>query len=203
MSIGSSDTRKFGKWFQIRWAEKLGDPENPYLIRWTLILFGYSIRLHHWLRSDDRRYFHDHSSNLLSIVLKGWYINVTPKDPSKVPDYKYSDRKYWHTFRSLTGDLYTSFYLDDDNRELHFVEGIFNSFKNFLNMFKYSIWYSKATDRHYLSIPKSGAWTLLFEGRKYHKWGFYVPKNKQSEVRKLRPLRYFHKFGIIQTKDYQ
>ena len=43
ITTGSSGLRPFGKWFQIRWAERLGDPDNPYLVRWTLILFGRSI----------------------------------------------------------------------------------------------------------------------------------------------------------------
>ncbi|GAG85425.1 unnamed protein product [marine sediment metagenome] len=69
--------RKFKK-FQIRWKEKLGRPECPYLYRWTFLFFGYSIRIHHWLKSDDRRYFHDHGSDLISIILKGRYKNVVP-----------------------------------------------------------------------------------------------------------------------------
>jgi hypothetical protein len=64
--------------FQIRWAEKLGEPENPYLVRWTFLFFNYSIRIHHWIRSDDTRYSHDHACDFLSIILKGHYSNVTP-----------------------------------------------------------------------------------------------------------------------------
>ena len=82
---GSTNTKRFKK-FQIRWAEKLGYPESPYLVRWTFIFFGYSIRIHHWIKSDDNRYFHDHSANLLSIVLKGKYWNVKPYDNTKNPD---------------------------------------------------------------------------------------------------------------------
>lgn len=52
-------------------------------------------------------------------------------------------------------------------------------------------------DRHFLRIPEGGAWTLMFEGRPKHKWGFYVNGHK------WRPLRYFHKFGIRQDKNYQ
>ncbi len=51
------------------------------------------------------------------------------------------------------------------------------------------IWKSVATARHYLEIPKEGAWTILFCGRPYHKWAFYIGD------RKFRPLRYFHTFG--------
>lgn len=171
------EKHQFGEYFQIRWKEPLGLPECPYLYRWTLILFHRSIRLHHWLRSDDRRYFHDHAADLISIVLKGNYLNVNPKVKDKSPSEWIPE----------TGEL---------NINPHPVQGIFNSWKNFFNM-KNSIWFSKAEVQHYLDIPEGGAWTLLLEGKKYHKWGFYVNEHK------WRPLRYFHKFGVIQTKDYQ
>lgn len=148
--------RKF-KPFQIRWKEAMGYPDCPYLYRWTLLLFGYSIRIHHWLRSDDNRYFHDHSCNLISMILKGKYQNVVPLDPNN-PDIKkakYIDAKAWRP------------------------------------------WFAKATDKHYLKIPKEGAWTILLQGKPYHKWGFWV------KGKKVRPLKYFHKYGIRQTKDYQ
>ena len=143
---------QFGKWFQFRWKEALGLPECPYLYRWTLILFGYSIRLHHWLRSDDNRYFHDHSCDLISIIIKGQYINVMPDENGLAVSHC---ARAWKPRRM------------------------------------------KATDRHWLKIPPEGAWTILLCSRPYHKWGFYVNGHK------WRPLRYFHKFGIIQTADYQ
>ena len=133
--------------FQIRWKEVLGNKDLPYLIRWTFIFFGYSLRIHHWLKSDDRRFFHDHSCNLISIIIKGKYKNITPN-------------------------------------------GIFEA----------KAWkprYMNALDQHYLDIPKEGAWTILLCSRPYHKWGFYVNNHK------WRPLRYFHKYGIIQDKNYQ
>jgi hypothetical protein len=144
--------RKFGSWIQIRWKEKLGLPECPYLYRWTFILFGYSIRLHHWIKSDDRRFFHDHSCDLISMVIKGKYKNVIQEGPHNIVAY---DVTAWHP-RMM-----------------------------------------KAKQRHYLDIPKEGAWTIIICSRPYHKWGFYVNNHK------WRPLRYFHKYGIIQTADYQ
>lgn len=140
------------------------------------------MRIHHWIKSDDKRFYHDHSADLLSIVLKGKYDNVVPIAPNYDPNFNvnegYNERLYWK-----------------NERRFH-VEGIFNSWKYFLHMNK-SIWVSKAEQQHYLDIPKEGAWTLMFEGRPRHKWRFYVNGHK------WRPLRYFHKFGIIQTKNYQ
>jgi len=60
-----------------------------------------------------------------------------------------------------------------------------------------TVWKSNALARHYLDIPKGGAWTLLVCSRPYHKWGFYVNGHK------WRPLRYFSKFGVIQDENYQ
>ena len=152
MSTGSSSTKGFGRWFQVRWAEKLGLQECPYLIRWTLILFGYSFRLHHWLRSDDNRFYHDHSCDLISIIIKGKYYNVMPDengDPFYYPAVAWKPR------------------------------------------------FMKAEQRHWLSIPREGAWTILLCSCPYRKWGFWVNNHL------WRPLRYFSKYGIIQDKDYQ
>jgi hypothetical protein len=172
--------------FQIRWKEQLGEEKNPYLYRWTFIFFGYSLRIHHWIKSDDNRYFHDHSCDLISIVLKGYYWNVKPV---------YSDSTPYIGDKLMSSDLpRKTLYTREEN--YFYVEGMFNSWKNLLN-FKNSIWHSKAKERHWLCIPKKGAWTILLCGKPYHKWGFYVNGHK------WRPLRYFHKFGIIQTTDYQ
>jgi hypothetical protein len=127
--------------FQIRWKEPLGRPECPYLYRWTLLFLGFSIRVHHWIRSDDKRFFHDHACDFLSVVLRGKYTNVTSAGRAEVSAGQ--------------------------------------------------IWRSSAIGRHYLDIPPGGAWTLLFCGRPYHKWGFWTAAGQ-----KMRPLRYFHKFGI-------
>lgn len=179
---GSSNTKPFRN-FQVRWAEKLGDPDNPYLVRWTFILFGYSMRIHHWIKSDDDRFFHDHSADLLSIVLKGRYWNVKPYDNEKNPNEAVT---IWKDGEPITVR----------NQRNCYVEGIFNSWHNFFHMGN-SIWFSKAEDLHYLRIPEGGAWTLMFEGRPRIKWGFFVNGHK------WRPLRYFHKYGIRQTGDYQ
>jgi len=187
--------KKFSKIFQIRWKEPMGLPESPYLYRWTLIFFGFSLRLHHWIKSDDNRFFHDHSSWLISFVLRGHYWNVKPEHENSTPSFDESCDKV------MAADLTrnTNYFR---NETYCYVEGIFNSWKNFLHL-RNSIWFSKAKDRHWLCIPKEGAWTLLLEGRPQIKWGFWVTNQKTGELVKWRPLRYFHKYGIAQTKDYQ
>lgn len=61
----------------LTWGERLGRPACPYLIRWSLNLgpLG-SLRLHHWMRSDDKRAPHDHPSWFATFVLKGRYTDI-------------------------------------------------------------------------------------------------------------------------------
>lgn len=51
-------------------------------------------------------------------------------------------------------------------------------------------WFSKGTNKHYLDIPFGGCWTLLICSRPYRKWGFWV------NGKLVRPLKYFHKYGV-------
>lgn len=82
---------KFGNWFHIRWGEKLGRPECPYLKRWVFVLFGFSIRIHHWLQSDaNTNYMHDHAFNFWSLILKGWYYNVTKGEDGSTNAMRYN-----------------------------------------------------------------------------------------------------------------
>lgn len=149
--------RKF-KNFQIRWKEPMGKKESPYLYRWTFLFFGYSLRIHHWIKSDDRRFVHDHSCDLISMVIRGKYYNCIGENAENVKRYM-------------------------------------------VKPFKPK--FMKAHVRHYLDIPRGGAWTIILCGRPYHKWGFYIKNRITHEYVKWRPLQYFHKYGIIQDETYQ
>jgi hypothetical protein len=69
---------------QIRWAEPLGKPECPYAYRWVLNLWFFSIRLHHFMRSDDKRYMHDHPFNFWTWCIKGEYTDVSMDDDGNI-----------------------------------------------------------------------------------------------------------------------
>ena len=62
--------------FSIRWNEKLGLKECPYMRRWVFNFYLFSIRIHQWYNSDDTRYKHNHAFNFLVFVLKGNYLDV-------------------------------------------------------------------------------------------------------------------------------
>ena len=51
----------------------IGDPARPYMHRWHLIPANrlFTVYLHHILRSDDDRAFHDHPSASLSLMIAG------------------------------------------------------------------------------------------------------------------------------------
>jgi len=82
--------KKRVKPFGIRWNEKLGRGECPYMRRWVFNFYFFSIRIHQWYRSDDKRYMHNHAFNFLTIVLKGQYIDVT-KGKSGLDEYDVMD----------------------------------------------------------------------------------------------------------------
>jgi hypothetical protein len=48
-----------------------------YLERWVFDLFLFSIRLHHFVASDDDRALHDHPFGFVTCILKGRYGDVT------------------------------------------------------------------------------------------------------------------------------
>lgn len=74
--------------FQIRWNEPLGPKECPYMRRYVLNLKWFSIRLHIWYRSDDKRYMHNHAFNFWGIILKGQYIDVTESPEPNATEHR-------------------------------------------------------------------------------------------------------------------
>lgn len=63
--------------FKFKYKEPLGKSECPYAHRTYLIFFGYSIRIHKWYRSDDKRYMHNHPWWFITFVIKGSYKDVS------------------------------------------------------------------------------------------------------------------------------
>jgi hypothetical protein len=63
--------------FHIRWNEPLGLDGNPYMRRYVINMWLFSIRLHVWYAGDDTRYMHDHAFDFITLVLKGSYTDVT------------------------------------------------------------------------------------------------------------------------------
>lgn len=94
---------------QLRWAEPLGEAHCPYAYRWVLILFGYSIRVHHFMRSDDKRFYHDHAWWFLTFVLKGTYTDVSAsgRDLLKRFSFRYRPAHHAHYVDVPLGGCWT------------------------------------------------------------------------------------------------
>lgn len=72
------ESRSLHRQFGFRWAEELECSQGVYLRRWVLETPAFSFRLHHWLRSDDDRAFHDHPWGFHTLILKGKYHDCSP-----------------------------------------------------------------------------------------------------------------------------
>lgn len=131
--------------FAFRWAEELECNEGVYLRRWVLETPIFSLRLHHWLRSDDDRAFHDHPWGFYTLILKGKYHDCTPVDPDVVP------------FKKANWD--GSEYPYPIAMEL---------------MSPGKITYRSAHHKHYVLVDPPGCWTLLLTGPKIRRWGFWI-----------------------------
>ena len=86
----------------IVWNQSLGKQDDPYMKRWGLITSLFSIRIHHWFRGDDDRYFHDHNWNFWCMVLKGSYDDVSNNgiDTLRVGSIRYRKAEYSHIVKT-------------------------------------------------------------------------------------------------------
>ena len=84
--------------FCFRWNEPLGLPDAPYMHRYMINLWLFSIRVHVWHRSDDKRFMHNHAFNFLTIVLKGGYIDAQEgsQDVMKAGSIRYRKANHTH-----------------------------------------------------------------------------------------------------------
>jgi hypothetical protein len=73
-----SGVRFLHRVLRVAWAEKLGLPSCPYVVRWSVQTPFGSVRLHHWLGPDDDRAYHDHPWWFVTLVLRGRYADKSP-----------------------------------------------------------------------------------------------------------------------------
>lgn len=92
-------------------GEELGRGECPYLRRWVLDFKFSSLRLHHWMASDDQRHPHDHPWWFWSLVLRGRMTecpaNVDPLRPGKlreVGSLEFFQAEHRHSVRVTPGE---------------------------------------------------------------------------------------------------
>lgn len=80
----------------LTWGENLGRPECPYVKRWVLNFGLFSIRLHHWISSDDQRNFHDHAWWYVTFILRGGYLDRSPGSANYIEPGQFAFRRATH-----------------------------------------------------------------------------------------------------------
>lgn len=63
---------------KVTWGGYIGLKECPYMRRWLIQNRWGTLRVHHFMGSDDYRAFHDHPWWFLTLVVKGSYRDLTP-----------------------------------------------------------------------------------------------------------------------------
>lgn len=89
------------------WGERLGRPECPYLHRWVADFGLFSIRVHHFLRSDDNRNLHDHPWWYCTLVLRGSYRDVSEQGEELLTPGKVAFRRALHRHTVQTAGVWT------------------------------------------------------------------------------------------------
>ena len=91
----------------VTWKQQLGRPECPYAERWVLNLHLFSVRLHHFRRSDDARAFHDHPWFFVTLVLRGSYIDRSPSGDDLLRPGSIRFRPALHRHTIVTDGVWT------------------------------------------------------------------------------------------------
>ena len=122
----------------LTWAENLGKEECPYLRRWVVNCGLFSIRLHHWLGSDDQRHLHDHPWAFITIVLRGGYIDRddTRKDRLLPGSIRVRSATYKHSVRVRPSGCWSLVLTGPEVREWGFwVKGRFRKRNKYFRLF--------------------------------------------------------------------
>lgn len=141
-----------------RFAEVIGPPDCPIMIRWTLFGRGgespWSPRLklliHHFLPNADDRDVHDHPRPFWTLILKGYYDDLKPC-----------------TYPGCNGE---GFMLPDDwpCPECH-GSGVAMRERMSAGMLRFR----PASHIHRTRVGPQGCWTLVLMGPLRRRWGFW------------------------------
>lgn len=92
---------------RLTWRQKLGRPECPYAERWIFDAKLFSLRLHHFFRSDDARAHHDHPWWFLTLVLAGSYVDDSPAGQDRLTPGSIRFRSAHHRHTVVTSGVWT------------------------------------------------------------------------------------------------
>ena len=95
--------------YHFKWREELWCETDVYVRRWYVETPWFSLRLHHWLHSDDDRHFHDHPWWFMTFVLSGGYTDCSPAGEERMREGKIAFRPalHRHTVKVDPGGCWT------------------------------------------------------------------------------------------------
>lgn len=129
---------RIGK-FVAEWNYPLGKSECPYAFRWRLDFYWFSFRLHKWLRSDDKRAFHNHPWHFITFILKGGY-----KDVVRAPEWSHGTVSYEPLGTLLDGSFKKLAWRNKDHQHYVSIEPLTSPVWTFIITFgaprKYAFW---------------------------------------------------------------
>lgn len=93
----------------IMWKEPVGRAECPYAYMFMFNFYFFTIRVHHWIGSDDPRYMHNHAWWFITWVVKGGYTDITEqgKEHLKRWSIRYRPAHHKHTVQVDPGGAWT------------------------------------------------------------------------------------------------
>lgn len=130
-------------------SEDIGRPECPYLHRWVAQFGKFSVRVHHWMGSDDPRHFHDHQWWFLTLVLKGGYTDISSPNPE-------------------AGVTSIAWEQSDEPGAVQLAT------KHHEKLSPGSVRFRPALHTHTVQVDPGGCWTLMITGPPRRDWGFWV-----------------------------
>lgn len=145
------------------------------MYRWKLSLgrLG-SIRLHHWLRSDDKRFKHDHPADFITLVLRGGYTDLANGEGRYpiAPERCGVCRGHPGTVCDVCGN------------------GLRNE-----RMRPGMIRRRAAEHAHTVAVDPGGCWTLVYFFPYKRAWGFWVPRRRDGTMRFKKANKFFLEHG--------
>lgn len=93
---------EFRSYHFLTWGQLLGKKECPYARRWILDFKLFTLRVHHFYRSDDDRNYHDHPWWFLTFILKGSYTDESEKghEVLRAGSFAFRRAEHRHTVRT-------------------------------------------------------------------------------------------------------
>lgn len=178
VALGGHDTRTEQSqnvdWKEVRSKFKLvlgqhiGPPDCPLMRRWFLETPLGSLRLHHFIKSDDERHLHDHPWPFATLVIAGSY-----------DDYSYCP---------LCEGLGRITVLHAAHRSTVNCHRCLGKGKLVDHLRRGSFRIRPAKHRH--AVRTTGAWTVIVTGPEERLWGFWMAPDV------FRPMAdYFRRYG--------